>query len=309
MPANAAPARVAESHALGLSSAGVTESPGNRSMPLESRSPGPKPFYAIAHRVLTSEGVRAAVKHGANAIEIDVQGWKRGAFTSRWELWADHDGTLTSAGDTIRNLFYTIADERQRGADIAFVWLDMKNPDYCNEDDSSEYGCSTLKLMNLARVILQPHGVRVLYDFSTRRGRNYEKLRTMLNPNEAMGLAVRWEERDRMESLGPHNKAQRIYSTGFFNWWFKYDSVKQEIREAIDSQAFGKVFSWTMTTGQTDNGNGMMAHTAIDGLIYGRAALSYDSTWASFGALDDIKSWIKRRPRERYLATAKDSPW
>ncbi|PHH67416.1 hypothetical protein CDD81_26 [Ophiocordyceps australis] len=310
LAANVALAQVAESHTRRLSSAGVTENTGNGSTRLEPRSLGAKPFYAVAHRVLTSSGVQAAVHHGANALEIDIQGWKKGAFVKTWDLWADHDGSLSSAGDKVRDVFDTIAQERQRGANIAFVWLDIKNPDYCDEDaDGWEYGCSILRLVNLARFFLQPLGVRVLYDFSTSRGRDYEKVRAMLNKNEAMGIAVRWEERSKLDSLGPRNKSQRIFSAGFFNWSFKYDSVKREIREAIDSQAFGKVFGWTLTAGQTDNANAMMAHTAIDGLIYGRAALSYDSTWSSYGGIEIIKSYLKRRPHERFLATARDSPW
>src|SRR4051794_13035771 len=54
---------------------------------------GPQPFYLIAHRVLTTQGIYDALSHGANAIELDVSATKQ-------EWYADHDDTPFTRGDT-----------------------------------------------------------------------------------------------------------------------------------------------------------------------------------------------------------------
>lgn len=37
-----------------------------------------RPVYAVAHRVLGAKGLKAALLHGASAIEIDTCAWKGG---------------------------------------------------------------------------------------------------------------------------------------------------------------------------------------------------------------------------------------
>lgn len=132
-----------------------------------SRSPSPehlsdtaqqRPTWAIAHRVLTRGGVTKALEHGANAIEIDATAWRDG-----W--WADHDGTLTSYGDRMTDMFGQLVEEKRAGRHIAFVWLDIKNPDWCSSSDPKWRHCSVAALRDLARARLQSEGIRVLYGF------------------------------------------------------------------------------------------------------------------------------------------------
>ncbi|KJK64242.1 hypothetical protein P875_00138324 [Aspergillus parasiticus SU-1] len=52
-----------------------------------------KPVFAIAHRVLTIQGMKDAVAHGVNALEIDMRGW---SSWGRKGWYCDHDGTITS---------------------------------------------------------------------------------------------------------------------------------------------------------------------------------------------------------------------
>ncbi|KAI3391372.1 hypothetical protein diail_7481 [Diaporthe ilicicola] len=89
-----------------VGTAGTTE--GEDSI-LESRAA--KPFYAIAHRVLTVQGVQAAFSHGANAVEIDFQPWTKSGC----------------AGGTARDVLQAVADQRRAGKPVAFVWFDNKN--------------------------------------------------------------------------------------------------------------------------------------------------------------------------------------
>ncbi|MEI5136240.1 hypothetical protein RB199_33535 [Streptomyces libani] len=72
-----------------------------------------RPTWAIAHRVLTTGGVTTALKNGANALEMDATAWRKG-----W--WADHDGTLTSYGDTMSAMFDQVAKEHDDGRQVSF---------------------------------------------------------------------------------------------------------------------------------------------------------------------------------------------
>lgn len=43
-------------------------------------TPAAKPYYAIAHPVLTVQGVKDALSHGANAVEIEFQPWSNSGW-------------------------------------------------------------------------------------------------------------------------------------------------------------------------------------------------------------------------------------
>lgn len=259
----------------------------------------PRPFYAIAHRVLTTYGVRQALGHGANAIEIDMTAWSKG-----W--WADHDGLPTSAGNTAEEMFQTIAEERKAGKNIIFVWLDLKNPDYENNLNRNS---SIAGLRQLARDILQPAGVKVLYGFykSTIGGRAYHFLRNDLNENEALNVDAKVAVAEK--ELGDLPREKRVYSKGFFALDLKFEGPFQNLREASQSGAFGKVFGWTLAYHNDKTKVARLVNDAkVDGLIYGFKQTHYYDHEYTRGAYNDIVCTIQANNSYR-MANINDNPW
>ncbi|PHH89732.1 hypothetical protein CDD83_5404 [Cordyceps sp. RAO-2017] len=277
---------------------------------LENQPPagnGSKPFWAIAHRVLVRKGVRDCLEDGANAIEMDVQAWR-----DQW--YADHDGTLTSKGDSAESMFREIASQRKAGKNVGFVWLDIKNPDYCA---ASNPKCGIETLRRLARDILQPAGVRVLYGFYKSTGKAYPLIRDSLNENEALNLDGNSDPvRQAFETGGPKNLAQRVMSKGLFQIALNFgdcpdqDSGKicPQLRKAVESRAFGKVFGWTITKWNKKHAEELM-DVGVDGLIYGFMATHYYDDSDVRKALSFLTNWVRNHPDKRYLATQDDAPW
>ena len=208
-----------------------------------------RPIWAIGHRVLTTQGVTDAVRHGANAIEIDMTAWKSG-----W--WADHDGFPTSAGDTAEAMFDQIARERMAGATIGFVWLDIKNPNYCWSDEPEWRHCSVAALRDLARSKLLPHGVRVLYGFygdADVGGSGWKDVAEHFIDDEAVALSGKYTEVrnqfDRMSIL----PVRRVMDYGYFDIKIQFGNCREhgyytstEVRqgaEATRAGVFAKTFS------------------------------------------------------------------
>lgn len=72
-----------------VSDDGLTNSTSLGSSQADQMPLGGRPFYMIAHRVLTSKGIDDALRNGANAFEVDMSAYNEG-----W--WADHDHTAES---------------------------------------------------------------------------------------------------------------------------------------------------------------------------------------------------------------------
>ncbi|WP_344963017.1 hypothetical protein [Streptomyces thioluteus] len=117
-------------------------------------------IYAIAHRVDTLDGVDAALKHGANAIEIDVCAWWN---PNEWRAYHD----CSSAGETrhgpsFDSMIDRIVSNARAGRRLALVWLDIKDPNYCGE--APNRACSVAGLRDKAQR-LTGAGIQVLYGF------------------------------------------------------------------------------------------------------------------------------------------------
>ncbi|POR33147.1 Uncharacterized protein TPAR_06659 [Tolypocladium paradoxum] len=271
-----------------------------------------RPLYVIAHRVLTIHGVKAALSQGANALEIDVTPWPSG-----W--WADHDGSATSAGDTVEKMFQAIAEQRRAGENVIFVWLDIKSPNWCDPRQPKTRHCSVIALQEQARRILEPADVRVLYGFygGAASGVGYDFICDDLDENEAINLngeALQLEER--FESSGISDLKQRVMSYGdndlsldFGNCYEAGYYTCTELRQASRSKMFGQVYGWTLAAGQKKYSDLLLGDAHVDGIIYGFRGTIFHDHKDTRAAFQDIKNWVDEHPKRRYLATAKDSPW
>lgn len=287
-------------------------------LPLPPTLPSPPsistPFYAIAHRVLTAPAIGAALSHGANALETDMT-----AYPSGW--YADHDGTPASKGDSARDLFTAIARERAQGAPITFVWLDIKNPNACDPDKEGESQCSIAGLQDLAREILEPAGVRVLYGFlnasEQAAGKAFEFIKAGLGKGEAVN--VDGDPRETIKEFEIELSVAvegRVASYGSNDLPVDFGSCREEgyytcteLRQAVESRGFGKVFGWTSTVGQAEYVDQLLGVAQVDGLIYGFKDEDYRDDGKTEAAARDITSWLRDHPDRLHLAGRDEPPW
>ncbi|MFI2238950.1 phospholipase [Streptomyces chrestomyceticus] len=290
-----------------------------------SPQPAPRPTYAVAHRVLTADGVDTALRHGANAVEIDATAWKKG-----W--WADHDGTPTSAGDTMEAMLQRIAQRRGEGKTVNFVWLDIKNPDHCRSDDAKWRHCSVAALRDLARRTVEKQGVRVLYGFyGTESGTGWKDVTAGLRPLEGVDLSGNAE--DVAKTFAAHGARipanQRVMDKGLFSITLNGRKITSELRagaEARNRKELASTAGWTVGTGDEKNAAKLLAPYAAggadaDSLIYGlRAACYPDGTSKWRGgcgtdessvkkALASLTDYVAGHPAERRMATNSDVPF
>ncbi|KAK2768733.1 hypothetical protein FQN54_000589 [Arachnomyces sp. PD_36] len=269
----------------------------------------PRPIYTIAHMVLSAQGMKDALSNGANSIEIDLTAWD--------EWFADHDGTGDSAGDTARDLFQAVADERKSGRDIPFVWLDIKNPDECASDDED---CGIETLRDICREILQPAGVRVLYGFfQTEDSTAYRVISESLNDNEAVVLSGEANEVLDMYSGSSFPTNQKIMDYGWTQLEEGFGDCHEdsyytctELRQAAEERDrgnFGKVFGWTSTTGDGSLVGSLLGNAAVDGIIYGFEKTRYYDHEDSRAAAKDITDWVEAHTDDLRMATNSDIPW
>ncbi|KAI4164604.1 MAG: hypothetical protein LQ342_001917 [Letrouitia transgressa] len=277
----------------------------------DQRPPKARPLYVIAHRVLTSKGIDDALKNGANAFEIDMS-----AHTQGW--WADHDNTGSSERDSAEAIFHKIARERAAGKSITFVWLDIKNPDWCDPNDLAWRHCSVSNLRDLARGILQPAGVRVLYGYILgANSKTYSFIRDGLNSNEAINLDGNPKEAlERFQKGGPENISRRVSSYGYSELPYEFGNCEEEnyytcteLRQAVGSGQFGKVFGWTSTIGQGEYVRKELEVADVDGIIYGYKRDDYYDAEETRSAANDILSWVGSHPDRRFVATNDNPPW
>ncbi|MFJ9175342.1 phospholipase [Streptomyces sp. NPDC102360] len=282
-----------------------------------------RPTWAIAHRVLTTQGVTAALRDGANALEVDATAWKEG-----WR--ADHDGTLTSYGDTMAAMFDQVAKEHRAGRQVSFVWLDMKNPDWCESSDPDRKQCSAAALRDLARAKLESQGIRVLYGFyGTEGGSGWKDVTGSLTSKE--GVAYSGTYADVRGGYAEHGAAiarnQRVMDDGLFSMALKFGGIREELEaggRARDRGELARTVGWTVGTGDRERTETLLADSAggaaVDALIYGNRMSCYpDGVSGPKGCgtndsgvrepLSYIQDYVEAHPNTRRMATSRDVPF
>ncbi|OAX79445.1 hypothetical protein ACJ72_06236 [Emergomyces africanus] len=289
-----------------------------------SRRGGKRPTYAIAHMVLDRKGVTDAIRNGANSVEIDIAAYKEG-----W--WADHDIRGKSWGDSLEDMFKSIAKKHQH---ISFVWLDLKTPNMCsgkscNKDVldpskcKSNDKCSMQSLQNLAQKILQPTGVRILYGFfgaGSTDSAAFNYIQGNLKAGEAVCLSGEVDNvlnvyKTKGNRVKPQQKVMDYgyteLSKGFGNCKEKGYNTCAGLRngaEARDKGNLQRVFGWTSRAGDGKRVAQLLDQAHVDGIIYGFAVTRYYSHPESERAAKDITQHVQNSST-RYMATGADKPW
>ncbi|KID97791.1 Phospholipase D, partial [Metarhizium majus ARSEF 297] len=270
----------------------------------------PKPFYAIANRVLTKKCAFDALQMGANALYIPVWGW----IHTGW--WADYDGKGRSAGDRVEDLFKEIVKFRVEGRNICLVWLDLRSPDWCTPHYPR---CIFDRLIGFSRNILQSQGIYVLYGFHLEsvNGSAYASLQDDLNDMEAISIEGELAEVNAsFWRYGPSAPDSRVMSYGYFNLATpRFGHCNEERfyvcselkRGAKSRDEIGKTYAWTVSGDQSVYVDRLM-DAGVDGLVFGFRTIDFDEHDAPFFAFRNIMDWIDSHPY-RYLANIYDKPW
>ena len=178
----------------------------------------------------------------------------------------------------------TIANERRNGKSIAFVWFDIKNLDWCDPIDPKWQHCSVHGLRDLARQILQPADIRVMYRYIVKaNSETYPFIRDGLNNNEAINLDGDLKKALQLfESGGPTDQTRRVSSYGDTDLSHEFGNCQEgqyytctELRQAVASGKFGRVFGWTSTIGQGGYVHKELDIAGVDGIIYGFGGADY----------------------------------
>ncbi|PGG99490.1 hypothetical protein GX51_06310 [Blastomyces parvus] len=274
--------------------------------------------------VLDRKGVKDAIAHGANSVEIDIAAYKEG-----W--WADHDIRGQSWGDSLEDMFKAIAEENKH---IPFVWLDLKTPNMCSGEScnkdvldpskcESNEKCSMQSLQELAQKYLQPAGVRILYGFfgaGAIDSAAFNYIQGNLKDGEAVCLSgevdtVMKHYQNQGSGVSP---TQRVMDYGYTELHKGFGNCKEDryktcaglrnAAKARDNGQIQRVFGWTSQVGDGKRVAALFDQAHIDGIIYGFGGTRYYHDEESEVAAKDITEHVKKSSN-RYMATGADKPW
>ncbi|MEW1639577.1 phospholipase [Streptomyces sp. NPDC093801] len=284
-----------------------------------------RPVYAIAHRVDTLAGVDAALKHGANGIEIDVCAWWN---PNEWRAYHD----CSSAGDnrlgpSFDGMIDRIVSQAAAGHRLALVWLDVKDPNYCGEQENR--GCSVAGLRDKAQR-LTAAGIQVLYGFYEYHGgstpdvggRGWKSLEGRLGPLEGItttGTRDRVQGAfDRSGSGFPAGHRVMDYgdsdiTKGFGNCTEPTYYTCAELKKGAGDRDAGRLaatLSWTTTYNDPWYVDKLLGDGRVDGIIAGYGAFTgvreYDDAWQCANAVGLVRDWVDRHGATHRMATPGD---
>jgi hypothetical protein len=285
-----------------------------------SGAAGQQPVYAIAHRVDTLDGVNAAIKHGANGIEVDVCGWSK---PDEWRAHHDCAGT-NREGPTLSSWIDRAISQSGPEHKLSLVWLDIKDPDYCAEQQNR--ACGVAGLHDQAQRLTKA-GIQVMYGFFGYKpgeigGRGWQSLQGKLGPMEGMTVTGSlktvedayakygkgFPERQRAMDYGDSNIGK-----GFGNCTEAGYNTCAELKLGAKDRAAGKLratFSWTSTLNDKSYVDQLLDAGQLDGIIagYGESTglKDYADTPECAKAIGLVRDWVSRHGSTHRLATGKD---
>ncbi|MFE9846441.1 PI-PLC domain-containing protein [Streptomyces goshikiensis] len=271
------------------------------------------PIYAIAHRVDTLAGVDAALKHGANGIEIDVCAWWN---PNEWRAYHD----CSSAGDnrlgpSFDSMIDRILSNANAGRRLSLVWLDIKDPNYCGERENR--GCSVAGLRDKAQR-LTAAGIQVLYGFYEYHGgstpdvggRGWQSLEGRLGSLEGItSTGTRDQVQGAFNRSGsgfPAGHRAMDYgdsdiTKGFGNCTEVTYNTCAELKKGAGDRDAGRLaatLSWTTTYNDPWYVDKLLGDGRVDGIIAGYGAFTgvreYDDSWQCANSIGLIRDWANR---------------
>ncbi|GAA2750771.1 phospholipase [Kitasatospora cinereorecta] len=282
-------------------------------------------IYAIAHRVDTLGGIDAALDHGANGIEIDVCAWWN---PNEWRAYHD----CSSAGDNrlgpgFDSMIDRIVSNAHAGRRLALVWLDIKDPNYCGEQQNR--GCSVAGLRDKAQR-LTAAGIQVLYGFFEYQGgstpdvggRGWQSLEGRLGPLEGITTTG-----TRDQAQGAFNRSGTGFpaghramdygdsdiTKGFGNCTEAGYNTCAELKKGAADRDAGRLaaaLSWTTTYNDPWYVDKLLGEGRVDGIIAGYGAFTgvreYDSGWQCANAVNLVRDWVNRHSSTHRMATGAD---
>ncbi|MEU3061678.1 phospholipase [Streptomyces subrutilus] len=281
--------------------------------------------YAIAHRVDTLAGVDAALKHGANSIEIDVCAWWN---PNEWRAYHD----CSSAGEnrlgpSFDSMIDRILSHANAGRRLALVWLDIKDPNYCGEEPNRT--CSVAGLRDKAQR-LTGAGIQVLYGFYEYHGgstpdvggRGWKSLEGRLGALEGMTTTGTRDQVvgafNRSGSAIPNGRRVMDYgdsdiTRGFGNCTEATWNTCAELKKGAGDRAAGRLaatLSWTTTYNDPWYVDKLLGDARVDGIIAGYGAFTgvreYDDSWQCANSITMIRDWVNRHGSTHRMATGGD---
>lgn len=177
------------------------------------------------------------------------------------------------------------------------------------------YDCSLAGLRDLARDILLPKGIGILYGFYKAPGIGYSTVVNSTIQGEAVNLDGDHQKvLDQFKSYGPVQKAKRVMSNGRFNMKIGFGNcagagICTELRKAAKSKEYQRVFGWTVYK-DSDKQIGQAIGTAnVDGLIYGYRGSAYADDQAARDIFKSVAGYVKAHPDQVHVATKSEPAW